>query len=384
MQPPGGQHATHGAAQVALPRDPGVARQHAPQDAAVDEEHHDADADLGEAAGVEAADQQVGEPAEHDAAGAEGDGARRREEPDREPRRHDDHERRPRPPPPAVEQHQGAEQEERDRVADQVRPAPVQPRRQEDADQSLVGVRPDAVGIERVVLTWSTASSTHMPISRAPIATIAVADPDPAHGPPRLQRAHASKCAGCAQMGAAASDAPRGRPPRLTAPVSSSERRSSVGRDHPRRSRWSRRRADCPAALRQRAEPGAIGLESARRPGSRRSRAHAERSDVRPLPLVGPRAVAAGSRRQGTAPLAFGGLDTEPLAVGRGGFGADAASRAALRQRAVPGCTRCVPATAPLPVVEQRGSPGRRSHPQDSEPCGIRGFDAGRLSVVPA
>ncbi len=147
---PGGQEPTECPAEVRLPRDTRIAREDAPEHAAVQQEDHEPEDDLTSAAGVEAADHQVGQPAEHDTAGAEGDRSHGREQPDGCAADEYDDERGAEPLPPAVEQHQDAEQEERDGVRHQVRPAAVQPRRDEHADQALARARTDAVGVEGV------------------------------------------------------------------------------------------------------------------------------------------------------------------------------------------------------------------------------------------
>ena len=67
-----------------------VGGEHSPQQAAVEEEHHHAERDLARALACRSRGDEVGQPAEDDAAGAERHRARRRDQPDRGAGDHDD------------------------------------------------------------------------------------------------------------------------------------------------------------------------------------------------------------------------------------------------------------------------------------------------------
>ena len=225
-------------------------------------------------------------------------------------------------------------------------------------------------------MTWSTASSTHMPISRAPIATIAVADPDPAHGPPRLQRAHAPSVPG-------SSNERSERPSRW----SSSERSERSVETTTPPHRWS---------------SSEVSTRLDHHDAISRDHPHAGRSRAG----RSARGSTTSSRRQGTASLACGGLDCEPLPACRGGFGAEAAlaSCSALRQRADLGevdvlvtnrtfrpsisCRSSTIRTFQLASRPRTGGRGRNhrptTNPNAQNPCGIRGLGTEWLSVAPA
>ena len=127
---------------------PGRGHERERQRRAVDREHEQADHEVQRPAAEDAARDQVGGEAEHDAAGADVVRVRRREHPRAETRheRHD-HGHRRRAGEPA-ERDREAEHQERDRVADQVRPARVQERRERDPRQPVDIPRVDAVVVE--------------------------------------------------------------------------------------------------------------------------------------------------------------------------------------------------------------------------------------------
>ena len=115
---------------------------------------------------------------------------------------------------------------------------------------------------------------------------------------------------------------------------------------------------------------------------------HAGRSHAGRSAPVSPRAVADRVLPSRHASLGFAGLDCEPLPVGKGGFGAEAASCSALRQRAVPGLHQVRAShRAPHPVVEQRGldsaPPPRRDQSRPPSRRSVSRRSVSRRSVSP-
>src|SRR5690349_10563028 len=147
---------------MALPRDPGGARQHPEQDAAVDQQDDDADDDLPDLAGEEPEHDQEREPPEDEAGGADVVGlaphadvgavrADIAEQPGSEAAENPHDGGGEDEPRQARKGHQEAEYERRNGVGDQVIPVRVQQRRPDDAPQTVGLQRPNAVVVQAMI-----------------------------------------------------------------------------------------------------------------------------------------------------------------------------------------------------------------------------------------